>query len=220
MKKSIISMVLTLALLLSSSIPVQAATASSYAWLDKNGDIIFQVKDRTRTSALAYKTVGITITRCIKGTKMVSPAYETVAIAFSTSSAEAIEDGGTTSTLFRFRESELMTRIAAFYGDPWLSDLRCLDEQPVYLLINSIMVCVEYDKDSVPHQQGVYYDDGSRLGHWTMNVYANIPDCRCSDCSGTVQPLKNGFTYYKNASQSDLICYGEDCVAHQGGGGT
>lgn len=220
MKKGIISMVLALVLLLSSTIPAQAATASSYAWVDENGDIIFQVKDKTRTSALAYKTVGITVTRCIKGTKTVSPAYETVAIAFSTSSAEAVEDGSTTSTLFRFPESELMTRIATYYGDPWLSDLQELDEQPVYLVINSIMICVEHDENGKEHQQGFYYDDGSRLGHWTLNVYANIPDCRCSDCGGTVQPLKNGFTYYKDATQGELICYGEDCVAHQGGGGT
>ena len=43
MRKSIISIALALVLLLSSTISAQAATASSYAWVDENGDIIFQV---------------------------------------------------------------------------------------------------------------------------------------------------------------------------------
>lgn len=219
MKKSIISIGLALVLFLCNSIPVQAAHASSYAWVDENGDIIFQVYDKKRTGAKAYQTVGISITRCIKGTKIVSPAYETVAIALNTSLAEVVEDGNSLSTLFRFPESELLSRIATFYGDTdWLADLQCDDEQPVWLLLNSIMVCVEYDQDGVAHYQGYYWDDGSRLGYWMDNVYADVTECQCMRCGGSVPSLIDGFVYVKDYTQSELICYGTECLSHNKGG--
>lgn len=222
-KKYLTLILLILVMVLFDVIPANASSAfnaSKYAWVDESGNIIFQTIDKVRSGTKAYKTLGITVTRCILGTKVISPAYETVAIAFNTSSASLISsDNGITRTLFKFPESELLSRIAACYGDTdWLADLQCESEQPVYLVLNSIMVCVEYDSAGVAHQQGFYYDDGSRLGRWAGNVYASDAECRCSKCGGNVPQFKDGFYYLSSGTQSPLICWSDDCYAHQMGG--
>ena len=121
-RKRLWSLLLTLCVLLGAFpvIRTEAAKAVRYAWRDEMGNIILQTSDHRKTSAVHYKTVGWTITRCVLGTRdPIEDQYLTVRFN------DALEDVGDewTQSTYMIPEAELLSRIAAVSGE-WLADIQ------------------------------------------------------------------------------------------------
>ena len=148
-RKRLFSLLLTLCVLL-GALPVirtEAAKAVRYAWRDEMGNIILQTSDHRKTSAVHYKTVGWTITRCVLGTRdPVEDQYLTVRFN------DALEDVGDewTQSTYMIPEAELLSRIAAVSGE-WLSDIQ--SRKTCYLKFDAVMICVD---DNKPERLGRY----------------------------------------------------------------
>lgn len=141
-RKRLFSLLLTLCVLL-GALPVvrtEAAKAVRYAWRDEMGNIILQTSDHRKTSAVHYKTVGWTITRCVLGTRdPIEDQYLTVRFN------DALEDVGDewTQSTYMIPEAELLSRIAAVSGE-WLADIQ--SKKTCYLKFDAVMICVDDSK--------------------------------------------------------------------------
>lgn len=142
-RKRLWSLLLTLCVLL-GALPVirtEAAKAVRYAWRDEMGNIILQTSDHRKTSAVHYKTVGWTITRCVLGTRdPIEDQYLTVRFN------DALEDVGDewTQSTYMISEAELLSRIAAVSGE-WLADIQ--SKKTCYLKFDAVMICVDDSKN-------------------------------------------------------------------------
>lgn len=142
-RKRLWSLLPTLCVLL-GALPVirtEAAKAVRYAWRDEMGNIILQTSDHRKTSAVHYKTVGWTITRCVLGTRdPVEDQYLTVRFN------DALEDVGDewTQSTYMISEAELLSRIAAVSGE-WLADIQ--SKKTCYLKFDAVMICVDDSKN-------------------------------------------------------------------------
>ena len=207
----ILSLVLGIAILIYNTIPVEAGRAAKYASRSPEGDIIITTYDH-HSSEKTYKTIGFTVGRCTLGTKHRSPGHEFVTFAFNEAVVEVQTDPdsqGMIITNFIFPESTLMERIATFYGDDWLAELQGVHgEQPVYIVIDSIMCCCALDKTTGKKiQYGYLINDGSRTGAFMGNTYWNIPDSMsCSECSGSFPCLQDGWLDDSQGVSSTPIC--------------
>lgn len=184
----------------------QAAKAVRYAWRDDMGNIIVSVTDKKRSSSYAYETIGFTISRCILGTRDISPAHEYVTYAFDSSkiSPSVKENGnGTIKTDFVLREGTFLEDVVTYYPD-WYADLS--SKKTCYIVIDSIMRCIEYDTEGNKLCHGYFYDDGSRTGLVRKNTYWNTIDMSCKHCGGTMPNLMDGFVSSDWAVANEPIC--------------
>lgn len=204
MKKAIIVLLLAFSMFFCSVIPSHATNtsfSSKYAWRDDVGNVIFQVVDKKKTSVLHYKTVGISLSRCVLGSDKISKNHEYIVFPFNSNKVKVTSEdlaGGLIKTLFKIPESELLTRIATYYPD-WLYDVQC--GEVCYIEINSVMICADSKE-----KYGFLYDDNSRTGLCVWNTYWNVIDMHCSECDGTMPPLKAGFN--DEVAGNERICYG------------
>lgn len=162
-RKRLWSLLLTLCVLL-GTLPVirtEAAKAVRYAWRDEMGNIILQTSDHRKTSAVHYKTVGWTITRCVLGTRdPVEDQYLTVRFN------DALEDVGDewTQSTYMIPEAELLSRIAAVSGE-WLADIQ--SKKTCYLKFDAVMICVDDSKNEQ------YKYSGTMLSETNQDYYVN-----------------------------------------------
>lgn len=188
-----VALVVTVLSLFGNTDNVQAANYySKYAWRDDAGNICFTTYDKKATATYRYKTVGITVARCILGSKERSPAHEYITIPFNADYGELYyEDmgSGMIRTTFVVPEGKFLERIAAYYP-AWLAELQSGDV--CYLVLDSVMVCT-LNKDGTEVQYGVLVDDGTRTARFFRNTYWNTPDNYCTDCGGTLPNFKEGW---------------------------
>lgn len=191
-----------------TKVEVQAAdiTAARYAWRDEMGNIMVSVTDKKRSSSYAYETIGFTVSRCILGTKKISPAYEYVTYSFTSPdikpSVTELENG-LINTIFMLRESTFLQDIVTYYPD-WYADLN--SKKTCYVVIDSIMRCIQYDANGNKKISGILIDDGSRTGKVRGNTYWNVIDAACRDCGGELPPLMDGFMSSEWGISSTPIC--------------
>lgn len=206
----ILSLILGIAILIPSTIPAEASRAAKYASRSPEGDIIITTYDH-HSNEKTYRTIGFTVGRCTLGTRHRSPGHEFVTFALNESVVEVQtnpDSHGMIVTNFTFPESVFMERIATFYGDDWLAELQGVYEQPVYIVIDSIMCCCGLDKETgekVPY--GYLVNDGSRTGAFVGNTYWNIPDTMsCRECGGQFPCLQDGWLDDSQGTSSTPIC--------------
>lgn len=186
----------------------QAASnrAVRYAWRDDTGNIVISVTDKERSSVYAYETIGFTVSRCILGTRKVSPAYEYVTYSFTSPDIDpSVTDlgDGMIKTDFALRESTFLQDIVTYYPD-WYADIN--SKKTCYVVIDSIMRCVQYDKDGNKKISGIIIDDDSRTGKAKGNTYWNVIDAACRNCGGELPPLMDGYMSSEWAISFTPIC--------------
>lgn len=188
------------------SIKAEALHESRYAWRDNAGNILFQTRDHKRIlSSMGYRTIGLTVHRTVLGTKEYSPGHEFITIPFTSEfvQTEVIQEDGFVITNFVTPESEFLTKVAAYYPE-WLSELQ--SGETCYVMIDCVMICVEYDSQGNSLEYGQLIDDGSRTSMIIGNTYWNRIDMMCSKCGGHVPPLMSGFC--RDFGDSTPICFG------------
>lgn len=169
-RKRLWSLLLTLCVLL-GALPVirtEAAKAVRYAWRDEMGNIILQTSDHRKTSAVHYKTVGWTITRCVLGTRdPVEDQYLTVRFN------DALEDVGDewTQSTYMISEAELLSRIAAVSGE-WLADIQ--SKKTCYLKFDAVMICVDDSKKFEEEKYSGYMKSETNQDY-EVNLLAKYP---------------------------------------------
>lgn len=202
----IMSVVLIAAICPTASFEADAKSfASNIAWRDDMGNIYIQVYDRHRTSSYAYETIGFTISRCVLGRKEVSPAFEYVTYSFTSPVVESVveEKDGYITTNFSIKESTFLTDIATYYPD-WYADI--VSGETCWIVVDSIMRCVQYDSAGNKKVDGWFYDDGTRTGSFRENTYWNVIDTTCQDCGGELPPLQDGYMSSEWGISSTPIC--------------
>lgn len=168
-RKRLFSLLLAVCVLL-GALPVirtEAAKAVRYAWRDEMGNIILQTSDHRKTSAVHYKTVGWTITRCVLGTRdPVEDQYLTVRFN------DALEDVGDewTQSTYMIPEAELLSRIAAVSGE-WLADIQ--SKKTCYLRFDAVMICVDDSKPQEESRSGYMRSEENQA--YTINPLAKYP---------------------------------------------
>lgn len=168
-RKRLFSLLLTLCVLLGAFpvIRTEAAKAVRYAWRDEMGNIILQTSDHRKTSAVHYKTVGWTITRCVLGTRdPIEDQYLTVRFN------DALEDVGDewTQSTYMIPEAELLSRIAAVSGE-WLADIQ--SRKTCYLKFDAVMICVDDSKPLHVSRSGWMNSENNQ--DYEVNLLAKYP---------------------------------------------
>ena len=194
MRNSIIVCLLFITLLFSViSIDVQAANTSTVTpWRDEEGNIYIVAQDKERTSKYSYKTIAVTITRCIPGTQEMSPDGEYIVLPFDSSTGQYTEadiGNGFVSSTFKINEKALKEKIGEYYSY-WIAELEGHTKQLIYIKIDSIMCCCNDER-----QYGYIMDDGTRTGLIIGNTFWNIPnDMECRECGNSIHlPFVDGW---------------------------
>ena len=188
------------------SIKAEALHESRYAWRDNAGNILFQTRDHKRIlSSMGYRTIGLTVHRTVLGTKEYSSEHEFITIPFTSDyvQTEVVQEDGFTITNFITPESEFLAKVATYYPE-WLSELQ--SGETCYVMINCVMICVQYDSQGNRQEFGKLIDDGSRTSQFIGNTYWNRIDMECSKCGGIVPPLMDGFC--RELGNGQPICFG------------
>lgn len=185
---------LSLAVLLFFSVSMNAIAANTSTvapWRDDTGNIHIVAQDKKRTGKYSYKTIAVTVTRCIPGTQDMSPDGEYIVLPFDSLTGQYEETdlgNGFISSTFKINEKVFKDKIGEYYSY-WLAELEGITKQQIYIKIDSIMCCCNGER-----QYGYIMDDGTRTGAFIGNTFWNIPnDMYCRECGGNHPPFKDGW---------------------------
>lgn len=194
MRNKIIAYLLLVILMFSVlGINVQAANTSTIQpWRDEEGNIYYVTTDKKRTSQYSYKTIGVTASRCIPGTQDMSPDGEYIVLPFDSSTGQYEEvdigNGFITST-FKINANAFKDKIGEYYSY-WLAELEGVTNQIIYVKMDSIMCCCEWNEPL-----GYILNDGTRTCLTYGNTFWNIPnDMECRECGNSIHlPFVEGW---------------------------
>lgn len=192
------------------------AHASSFSrnrvvYADPEGNIIFQSHDKKKSSSKSYKTIGVSIARCVPGNKQrhSSGDYIIVPFSFSQIGGTVVDDGnGYITSTYIVTKDFIFSEIQS-NNPEWYAELQDTN-RPNYLCIDCVMACYEANA-----RHGYF---NPLLQKASNNTYWNTIDSRNKTNGGQYPALQQGWasTSMFNARGSQIDILNHNTVRNDG----